>query len=141
MMTPCLLLRRGLMDPSRANPRVGAMKFYEFEHNFFPHILIPLLGGLFVICALQSAARAETSALGHNSFIIGDDGYGVKDCIRSGDECAKIVADAWCEAHGHGDAKAFGRADDITASIEKSAVKSAPARRMSDDDVFISCDD
>ncbi|WP_296715490.1 hypothetical protein [Rhodoblastus sp.] len=119
------------------------MKFYEFEHDFFPHILIPLLGGLFVIAALHSAARAETSAptaFGHNSFIISaDDGYGVKDCIRGGDDCAKIVADAWCEAHGHGSAQAFGRAGDITATIEKSAVTSSPSRKTKDDDVFISC--
>lgn len=120
------------------------MKFYEFEHNIFPHILIPLIGGLFVIAALQSAARAETSALGHDSFIVsGNDGYGVKDCIRGGDECAQIVADAWCEAHGHGSARAFGRAEDVTASIAKSSAQSAakavtPAK-ISDDDVFISC--
>jgi hypothetical protein len=117
------------------------MRFYEFEHNILPRILIPLLGGLFVICALQSAARAEPAALGHDSFVINDDdGYGVKECIRSGDSCAKIVADAWCEAHGHGDARAFGLArDNITASIEKSAVTSQRAATISEDAVFISC--
>lgn len=119
------------------------MKLYEFEHNILPHVLVPLLGGLFVILALHSAARAESSApraLANNNFIVSaDDGYGVKDCIKSGDDCAKIVADAWCEAHGHGAAQAFGRADDITASIEKSAA--APARKISDDAVFISCGD
>jgi hypothetical protein len=116
------------------------MRFYEFEHNFLPHILIPLIGGLFVICALQSAARAETSALGHDSFIVsGNDGYGVKDCIRGRDECAQIVADAWCEAHGHGAARAFGRAEDITASIATAPAKVVTPAKISDDDVFISC--
>lgn len=117
------------------------MKFYEFEHNIFPRILIPLLGGLFVICALKSAARAEPAALGHNSYIVSsDDGYGVKDCIRGGDDCAKIVADAWCEAHGHGAARAYGRADDVTASITKSSASAgAPAKVIGDDDVFIAC--
>jgi hypothetical protein len=118
------------------------MRFYEFEHNFFPHILIPLIGGLFVIAALHSAARAESSvgSMGPNSFIVsGDDGYGMKDCIRGGEECAKIVADAWCEAHGHGAARAYGRAGDITASIQKSAATSAPASRIADEDIFIAC--
>jgi hypothetical protein len=123
-----------------AAERTGTMRFYEFEHNIFPHILIPLIGGLFVICALQSAARAEPEALGHDSFIIsGNDGYGVKDCIRSGDECARIVADAWCEAHGHGSARAFGRAEDITASITKSSARIETPAQISDEDVFISC--
>ena len=31
--------------------------------------------------------------------------------------------------------------EELWQKREKSAVKSAPARRMSDDDVFISCDD
>ena len=46
------------------------MKFSEFEHEILPRILIPLLGGLFLIARLQSAARAEPSALGDNSFIV-----------------------------------------------------------------------
>ncbi|WP_298355821.1 hypothetical protein [Rhodoblastus sp.] len=119
------------------------MKFYEFEHIYLPRILLPLLGGLFVICALHNGARADTGvlALGADSYVVkADEGYGVNDCIRGGDDCAKVVADAWCEAHGHGDAKAYGRAaDNITASIVKSSAKSAAAPHISDDDVFISC--
>jgi hypothetical protein len=119
------------------------MKFTEFEHEILPHMLLPLLGGLFVICALHTAARAESGAIramGGNSFIVSADAsYGVTDCIRTGDDCAKIVADAWCEAHGHGAAQAFGRADDITASIEKPSNAPAPTRKISDEDVFISC--
>jgi hypothetical protein len=49
------------------------------------------------------------------------EGYGVVECITQNRECGRIVADSWCEAHGHGMAKAFGRADDITASIGSSA--------------------
>ncbi|HUO53675.1 MAG TPA: hypothetical protein VMU18_02960 [Rhodoblastus sp.] len=123
------------------------MKFYEFEHVYLPRVLIPLLGGLFVICALHGVARADSSvlALGGDSFIVkSDEGYGVNDCIRSGDDCAKIVADAWCESHGHGEARAYGRAaENLTASIQPSsattsAVKIA-APRIAPDDVFISC--
>ncbi len=119
------------------------MKFHEFEHVYLPRILLPLLGGLFVICALQTAARAETGvlALGADSYVVkADEGYGVNDCIRGGDDCAKVVADAWCEAHGHGDAKAFGLArENITASIVKSSAKSAAQPHISADDVFITC--
>ncbi|WP_298429256.1 hypothetical protein [Rhodoblastus sp.] len=120
------------------------MKFQEFEHVYLPRILLPLLGGLFVICALQTAARADTAsvrALGSNSFLLrADEGYGLNDCISSGDDCAKIVADAWCEAHGHGAARAYGRAsDNITASIQKSAAKSDALPAVSPDDVFIAC--
>ena len=110
------------------------MKFYEFEHDIFPHILIPLLGGLFVIAALQSAARAETPPrLATTAIIISsDDGYGVKDCIRGGDDCAKIVADAWCEAHGHGAAQGLSAAPATSRPPStKSAVSAAAARKSS----------
>jgi hypothetical protein len=125
------------------------MKFTEFEHDFFPHILLPLLGGLFVLAALQTAARSEpsqaflqnlTSTSSAGSFVVSSaDGYGVNECIKTGADCAKIVADAWCEAHGHGEAKAFGPASDATGSIDKVSAKPEPARVIREDDVFISC--
>ncbi|WP_294535720.1 hypothetical protein [uncultured Rhodoblastus sp.] len=119
------------------------MKFSQFEHRFLPHILLPLLGGLFVLAALQTAARSQpnpAAAPGAQNFVVSAaDGYGVNDCIKSGDDCAKIVADAWCEAHGHGSARAFGPASDVTASIDKVSARTAPKRAIRDDDVFISC--
>ena len=36
------------------------------------------------------------------------DGYGLEDCLSAGGECGRVVADAWCEAHGHGHALSFG---------------------------------
>jgi hypothetical protein len=116
------------------------MKFREFEHDILPRVLIPLLGGLFVICALHTGARAETTDKVASSFIVSAaDGYGVNDCIRTGADCAKIVADAWCEAHGRGAAKAYGPAEDITGAIQKSAVYETPSMKIGEDDVFISC--
>ncbi len=116
------------------------MRFTEFEHQYLPRILFPLIGGLFVICALHQAARAEANASGGASFIVSaSDGYGVNDCIKSGDDCAKIVADAWCEAHGHGASRAFGRAGDVTGSIDRVSAKSTPTKAVGEDDVFISC--
>jgi hypothetical protein len=92
---------------------------------------------------VQTAARTEPSpaaALGAENFVVSAaDGYGVNECIASGADCAKIVADAWCEAHGHGQASAFGPASDATASIGKVSGKSTPKRGIGEDDVFISC--
>jgi hypothetical protein len=117
------------------------MKFREFEHQILPHVLIPLLGGLFVLCMLHSGARASERDLKvPDSFIVSTaDGYGVNDCIKTGAECAKIVADAWCEAHGHAAATAYGPASDVTGSIQKAAMRDAPAQSISENDVFIIC--
>jgi hypothetical protein len=117
------------------------MKFSEFEHQFLPRLLLPLLGGLFVLAVAQTAARSEPSpASGPQSFVVSSaDGYGVNECIKTGDDCAKIVADAWCEAHGHGQARAFGPASDSTASIDRVSTKAAPRLAIGEDDVFISC--
>jgi hypothetical protein len=36
-------------------------------------------------------------------------GYGVEDCLSEGGECGRVVANAWCEEHGRGEALKFGR--------------------------------
>jgi hypothetical protein len=112
------------------------MRFTQFEHETLPRILLPLLGGLFVLAALHSAARAEPTPASAGFIVSAADGYGVNDCIKSGDECAKVVADAWCQAHGLGVATLFGPAGDITAAIGKA---SASRKAIGEDDVFISC--
>ncbi len=51
------------------------------------------------------------------TFIISaDDGYGLGDCLASGNDCGKIVANAWCEAHGYRRAESFGLSADTVAS-------------------------
>jgi hypothetical protein len=66
--------------------------------------------------------RAESAA----TFVIpANDGYGLAECITAGKPCGRIVADAWCEAHGQGPARAFGRSEDITASIANASTKDA----------------
>jgi hypothetical protein len=42
--------------------------------------------------------------------IAANDGYGLEECLSGGAECGQVVADAWCEAHGHGAALSFGPA-------------------------------
>ena len=38
-----------------------------------------------------SAARAEA---GHEYVVASNDGYGLEDCLASGNECGRVVADA-----------------------------------------------
>jgi hypothetical protein len=84
---------------------------------------------LVAFCALAAAlsrvpVRAETTT----TFVIpGNDGYGLGECITSGKPCGRIVADAWCEAHGQGPARAFGRAEDISASIGSASIEDTAA--------------
>jgi len=81
--------------------------------KFWP-ALIPLLLGL----PFASAGFAEAQeGAGHAFIISAAAGYGVEDCLGEGGDCGRVVADAWCEAHGHGAAISFGRAEDVTGSI------------------------
>ena len=52
------------------------------------------------------------------TFLIpASDGYGVADCLTGGNDCGKIVANAWCEAHGFSRADTFGLAvEEVTGS-------------------------
>lgn len=109
------------------------MNFAEFEHGLLPRIVVPLLAGLLVLAALQNKAAAAAP----KTFVISpSEGYGVLDCIANGSACGRIVADAWCESHGHGAAMAYGKAEDITAAIPRDAAfDKAPAA----DSLLISC--
>lgn len=72
--------------------------------------------------SLQSIANQQT-------FVISaSDGYGISDCLAADRSCGKIVADAWCEAHGRAQALAYGLASDITASLP--AVSAAHASTL-----------
>ena len=57
---------------------------------------------------------------GEQTYLIPQgDGYGVAECISSGKECGKIVANAWCESKGHERSLAFGLAEreDFTGNV------------------------
>ena len=66
------------------------------------------------------------------SFLIpASDGYGVADCLTGGNECGRIVANAWCEAHGFSRAETYGLAiEDVTGSTEPT-LSSRSARPIS----------
>jgi hypothetical protein len=57
------------------------------------------------------------AAEGSTFIIAATDGYGVEDCLAERGECGRVVADAWCEAHGHGESISYGPADDVTNAI------------------------
>lgn len=79
-----------------------------------PRIVFPLVMGLAIAGFSLRSAQAAPGKL----FVIPDsDGYGVSECLTGSTGCGKVVADSWCEAHGQGAALAWGKAEDITASI------------------------
>jgi len=74
-----------------------------FQRSFV--FIMPLFLGVLVSMGSLSGARAEES---HDYIIAANDGYGLQECLAEGGECGQVVADAWCEAHGHGAAVSFG---------------------------------
>jgi len=62
--------------------------------------------------AVISPFSSKLSAQEPSTFLIAaEPGYGVEDCLTDNEECGRLVANAWCEAQGHGKALSFGRSD------------------------------
>ncbi|PWB79947.1 MAG: hypothetical protein C3F11_19300 [Methylocystaceae bacterium] len=98
------------------------MFIVRFERLFAPRISALIVGGLMLASAWQSGSRAASLDASRGMYVISDhEGYGIVECLTQKRECGKIVADSWCESHGRGPALAFGRADEITASIGPAA--------------------
>jgi hypothetical protein len=107
----------------------------KYEKSIWPRLAGPLVAGLLVSIAYHANAQAATQDA---AYLISDnDGYGVLECLTQKSECGKIVADSWCESHGHGPAKAFGPAEDITASIATEAPRQPTPRGAA----MVSCSD
>lgn len=77
-------------------------------------IATPFAAALLMLSASRVPSRAQTN---HMLVIPASDGYGFDDCLSANKACGRVIADAWCEAHGMSASISFGRADDITASI------------------------
>jgi hypothetical protein len=98
-------------------------------------ILPPI--SLFVLISVSALPESSAaSAAGGSTFIIaGSEGYGVEDCLAERGECGRVVADAWCEAHGHGASISYGLAEDVTGAIQSAATHATGAPYV------ISCSD
>ena len=91
----------------------------------FPRIALPLLAGLLAFSAGRHAPQAA-EAPARAYAIPADEGYGLTECLNQGGECARVVADAWCESHGHAHALALGKAEDAAAVIPAAQADPAP---------------
>jgi hypothetical protein len=65
--------------------------------------------------AFSAPAAAET----HIFVLKGDDGYGIHDCLASGEQCGEAAASAICRARDYVQAVNFGRVDtdEITGAV------------------------
>ena len=78
--------------------------------------MLSLTAASFIVLP-NGASRANVV---NATFLIpASDGYGVADCLTGANHCGRIVANAWCEAHGFSRAEIFGHAvEDVTGSTE-----------------------
>jgi hypothetical protein len=97
----------------------------KHETSLWPRLLAPVFLGLLALGLPLGPASAAPAA----TYVVTDqDGYGVMECLAQKSDCGKVVADAWCESHGHGPAHAYGPAEDVTAAIPVSgSSKPVPA--------------
>jgi hypothetical protein len=87
------------------------------EYRKLVQFALTLGAALLVLAATQLQARADTLDK-HMIVIPASDGYGFDDCLGANKSCGKVIADAWCEAHGMAASVSFGRSDDVTASAK-----------------------
>ena len=82
----------------------------------------PTLAGLMLLAAAPLAHAADSL-----DFVVPpSEGYGIAECMKPGEECGQVIADAWCESHGHAHATAFGLADDVTGSLKAAPAAATP---------------
>ena len=91
------------------------------------------------IALLALAASGAPGRAAENYVIPSSDGYGIGDCMHAGVDCGRVIADGWCESHGHAHVLAFGTVEDVTGSVQASTkpepVAAAPG------DIVIRCGD
>ena len=98
-------------------------------------MLISIAALLGAACLGGAPARAD----GSDTYMVsGDDGYGIADCMKQGSECGRVIADSWCESHGHAHALTFGLGQDVTGS---STARNSPMIKIAAGDVVIRCGD
>lgn len=93
--------------------------------------LLPLAGASFGMVHAAPGPLPEPLAFA----VPTEDGYGIDACMQGGSTCGQAVANAFCEAHGHVKAVAFGTAD-VTGSTGGATTQTAH-----DGDLMIRCGD
>ena len=81
---------------------------------------LPGVMRLSVLLGIAFSGIHMTGSPAHESrsfFIVGTTGLGVEDRRDEVSECDRLVANAWCEAHGHGGAVKFGRTVDNSGAV------------------------
>lgn len=75
--------------------------------------------------SFESEAASPNGKKQRDFVIAGSDGYGTQNCLATGGNCGRIVADAWCEAKGFTAALAYRKldADEITGSTSSTSTK------------------
>ena len=77
--------------------------------------------GILVSAGLLSYEPLSSATIpGPSQAVIGTaDGYGVSECLTSGESCGSLVAQAWCRSNGYEQVVALRRADidDITNAL------------------------
>jgi hypothetical protein len=101
-------------------------KTNDIDHGLAP-IIVPLAAALIALAIFANPSQAQDISVQKLTYILPAGGYGVDECVSSASECGLIVANAWCEAHGHSAAKAFGSASDVTFSTDLKGSK-APGK-------------
>jgi hypothetical protein len=80
-----------------------------------------VLGSAAAFLTVVPNGGAVKAAPSTATFVVpAHDGYGIAECLASSSECAKVVADTWCESQGFKGAESFGlaAAEDMTGSIQ-----------------------
>ena len=82
------------------------------------------IGALAFCLVVAGSAVAAEEAGTLNAYAIEiarDAGAGSRDCAGPHPDCIRVVADAWCEAHGHGPLRMVAPRPEMTASLAPSA--------------------
>jgi hypothetical protein len=68
---------------------------------------------------MPTGGRVNAAPSAATFMIPAHDGYGIAECLSSNSDCAKVVADSWCESQGFSRAESFGpaAAEDVTGSV------------------------
>ena len=94
--------------------------------------------GILVSAGLLSYEPLSSAAVqGPSSAVISaGDGYGISECLTSGEACGSLVALSWCQSNGYHRLVAYRKAnaEDITGSVG-----TLLADDKSGDSVIINC--